>query len=122
MTGSLARSSSVAASFAPLAVEGQVAMCAPVVFELGYSAETWTTTGHSRVGLLPFRLSPIRTLTAAALEVQAALGGRGQHRVVSLVDALVAAVAEPRDLVVLHYDVEVTGQAHTWLVSRGTTD
>lgn len=41
-----------------------------------------------------------------ALEVQAALATRGQHRALSLVDGLVAAVAEARDLIVLHYDAD----------------
>ena len=53
---------------------------------------------------------------------------RGAHRAVSLVDALVAAVAESRDLTVLHYDgdfetiARITGQPHRWAVERGTVD
>lgn len=41
-----------------------------------------------------------------ALEVQRALVARSQHRAVSLVDALVAAVAEARRLTVLHHDAD----------------
>jgi predicted nucleic acid-binding protein len=60
------------------------------------------------------------------LDVQASLAGRREHRALSLVDALVAAVAEARDLTVLHYDhdfelvAQVTGQPQEWIVARGT--
>ena len=63
-----------------------------------------------------------------ALEVQAALSARGQHRALSLVDGLVAAAAEARGLTVLHYDADfelvgaITGQATEWIVERGTAD
>jgi predicted nucleic acid-binding protein len=46
----------------------------------------------------------------------------------SIVDALVAAVAEARDLTVLHYDADfelvagITGQTQEWVVARGTAD
>jgi len=60
--------------------------------------------------------------------VQAALAVRSQHRALSLVDALVAAIAEARDLIVSHYDAdfelvaEITGQAQEWIVPRGAAD
>ncbi len=63
-----------------------------------------------------------------SLEVQAALSAQGRHRALSLVDALVAAVAEARGLTVLHYDAdfelvaEITGQPQQWVVDRGTAD
>ncbi len=38
------------------------------------------------------------------MEVQAMLVRKGEHRAVSLVDALLAAVAESGGLTVLHYD------------------
>ncbi|MEI2638725.1 MAG: PIN domain-containing protein [Microthrixaceae bacterium] len=41
-----------------------------------------------------------------ALEVQHQLSATGRHRGLSLVDALVAAVAESRSLTVLHYDAD----------------
>ncbi len=62
------------------------------------------------------------------LEVQEALSAKGQARALSLVDALVAAVAEARELTVLHYDAdfelvsEITGQPNEWIVPRGTAD
>ena len=120
---------SVAAKFAPLAAAGLVGLCAPVAFELGYAARS---PGDYRA--LADRLSsfpPIPTTDAdhrRALEVQAALVARSQHRARSLVDGLVAAVAEARDLIVLHYDsdfelvAEITGQSQEWVVPRGTAD
>lgn len=120
---------SVAAAFAPLAAAGLVGLCAPVAFELGYAARS----PHDYRALSD-RLSsfpPVPTTDAdhgRALEIQAALAARSQHRALSLVDGLVAAAAEARDLVVLHYDAdfelvaEITGQAQEWVVPRGTAD
>ena len=120
---------SVAAAFAPLAAAGLVGLCAPVAFELGYAAR-----GLHDYRALADRLSsfPLVPTTDAdqwrAVEVQAALAARGEHRALSLVDGLVAAAAEARDLVVLHYDAdfelvaEITGQAQEWVVPRGTAD
>ena len=119
----------VAAAFSPLAAEGLVGLSAPVAFELGYAARS-----PSDVRALSDRLSaftPVPTTDAdhrRALDVQAALAERSQHRALSLVDALVAAAAEARGLVVLHYDAdfelvaEITGQPHEWVVARGTAD
>jgi predicted nucleic acid-binding protein len=63
-----------------------------------------------------------------ALQLQQLLAEPGQHRALSLVDALVAAVAETRKLTVLHYDrdfelvADITGQPHRWIVGRGTAN
>ncbi len=120
---------SVAAAFAPMAVAGLVGLCAPVAFELGYAARS-----PEDYRALADRLSafpPVPTTDAdhrRALEIQAALAGRSQHRALSLVDGLVAAAAEARDLVVLHYDsdfelvAEITRQAQEWVVPRGTAE
>lgn len=120
---------SVAAAFAPMAAAGLVGLCAPVAFELGYAARS-----PEDYRALADRLSafpPVPTTGAdhrRALEVQAALADRSQHRALSLVDGLVAAAAEARDLVLLHYDsdfelvAEITGQAQEWVVPRGTAD
>ena len=108
---------------------GEVALCGPVLFELGHIART-----PADYTALMLRLSAYARFPTTdgdhrrALEVQAALIERSQHRGVSLVDALVAAVAEARDLTVLHYDADfeliaaITGQAHAWVVPRGTAD
>lgn len=120
---------SVAAAFAPLAAEGRVALCAPVAFELGYSARN-----HDDYLALADRLVAFTSVSVneadhrRSLHVQAALSARGQHRALSLVDALIASVAEARSLTVLHYDADfelvaaVTGQEQRWIVPPGTAD
>jgi predicted nucleic acid-binding protein len=119
----------VAAAFAPMAAEGRVGLCSPVVFELGYSARN-----HDDYLALTDRLRafPAVTVTDAdhrrALEVQEELSARGQHRALSLVDALLAAAAEARELTILHYDADfelvasITRQQHEWIVDRGSAD
>lgn len=119
----------VAARFAPLAATGKVAICSPVAFEIGFSARNLQDYQSVADRLTSF---PLVAVTDAdhrrALEVQAELAARGQHRALSLVDALVAAVAEARDLTVLHYDKDfelvaaITGQPQHWIVSPGTAD
>jgi predicted nucleic acid-binding protein len=119
----------VVATFAPLAAQGQVAICPPVAFELGYSARTPDDYQELTDRLTSFPPVPVTDADhRRALEVQGALASRGQHRAISLVDALVAAIAEARDLIVLHYDSDfelvsdITGQRHRWVVERGTAD
>jgi predicted nucleic acid-binding protein len=106
-----------------------VAVSAPVVFKLGFSARNPADYRALMHGLDSFPTVPTTEADQRrALEVQQALVGRSQHRAVSLVDALVAAVAEARQLSVLHYDSDfekvstVTGQNHEWIVTRGTAD
>ena len=120
---------SVAAAFAPMVAEGRVGLCSPVVFELGFSARN-----HEEYVALTDRLRafPAVPVTDAdhrrALEVQEALSARGQLRALSLVDSLLAAVAEARQLTIVHYDADfervagVTGQPHEWIVERGSVD
>ena len=54
------------------------------------------------------------------------MADRGQHRAISLVDALVAAVVEARDLTMLHYDKDfeliamITQQVTRWAVPAGS--
>lgn len=120
---------SVVAAFAPLAAAGLVGLCPPVAFELGYSARNPEDYEALATRLSSFPAVPTTDADhRRALEVQATLAARSEHRALSLVDALVAAAAEARDLVVLHYDADfelvaqVTGQAHEWVVPRGTAD
>ena len=120
---------SVAAAFAPLAAGRQVALGGPVAFELGYAA---MSPGDYQEVAYRLQSFPAVATTDAdhqrALEVQAALATRSQHRALSIVDALVAATAEARGLTVLHYDGDfelvaaITGQPHEWIVPRGTAD
>jgi predicted nucleic acid-binding protein len=119
----------VAATFAPLAARRLVAVSAPVVFELGFSARNPADYRELIEGLGSFPSVPTTEADhQRALEVQEALVARSRHRAVSLVDALVAAVAEARKLTVLHYDAdfelvaEVTGQDQEWVVGRGTAN
>ena len=119
----------VAAAFAPLAAAGRVGLCSPVAFELGYSARS-----HADYLLLADRILAFPAVAVSdadhrrCLEVQAGLSAKGQHRALSLVDALVAAIAEARDLTLLHYDADFelvagfTGQEQQWIVPRGTAD
>ena len=119
----------VTATVAPLIAQGRVAICAPVMFELGFSARS--RADHHAIA---HRLAAFESLPVTegdhrrALELQLLLAERGLHRALSLVDALVAAVAESRGLTVLHYDAdfelvaELTGHAHEWVVARGTAD
>jgi predicted nucleic acid-binding protein len=119
----------VAAAFAPLAAEGRVAVSAPVIFELGFSARN-----HEDYIAVTRRLDafPIVPVTDGdqrrALAIQEGLSARGQHRAISLVDALVAATADSRQLTILHYDADfelvakLSGQEHEWIVERGTVD
>ena len=117
----------VVAAFAPLAADGQVGMCSPVAFELGFSARDPQDYRDLADRLSSFPPVPVTEGDhRRAMEVQAALAVRSQHRALSLVDGLVAAIAEARDLIVLHYDAdfelvaEITGQAQEWIVPRGT--
>lgn len=120
---------SVAAAFAPLVARSQVALCAPVAFELGFSARNAGDHDEIMSRVDAFEAAPVTEGDhRRALELQRLLAGRGLHRALSLVDALVAAIAENRNLTVLHYDAdfetvsEVTGQPNQWIVPRGTAD
>ena len=119
----------VAAAFAALAATGEVVLCSPVVFELGFAARSPSDYRALTERLSAFAVVPTTEADhRRALDVQARLAEQSRHRALSLVDALVAAVAEARDLSVLHYDADfelvaaLTGQAHRWIVERGTAD
>ena len=87
--------------------------------EIGFSART---AADLRIDLArpPLSLLPVEYLRPAiedrAVEVQALLADRGQHRAPSIPDLLIAATAELSDLTVLHLDkdfdlvAEITGQ------------
>ena len=106
--------------------DGRLALCAPVVFEVCFSARNAPDLAGLRDDLDAFPM--VRTHQATfdrALEVQAALAETGRHRAASMTDLLVAAAAEANDLAVIHYDAdfdliaEVTGQRAEWVVPRG---
>lgn len=87
--------------------------------EVGFSARS--ASDHRRLRTEPPIASmPVEYLTPTiedrAVEVQAALAERGQHRAPSIPDLLIAATAELADLTVLHMDkdfaliADLTGQ------------
>lgn len=111
----------------PLLVAGEVATCGIVDLELLYSATSRATYRALAEALrgMP-RVPAEENSIKRALEVQAMLAERSQHRAVPLPDLLVAACAEQAGLAVLHYDAdfdriaELTGQATQWIVPRGS--
>ncbi len=119
----------VVASAAARIAAGQVALCAPVIYELGFSARTSANYDEIAARSDSFEQAPTTEGDfRRALDIQRRLVRRGRHRAISLVDALVASVAESRGLVVLHYDADfeliaqLTGQPTEWIVERGTAD
>lgn len=111
----------------PLLRQGQVATCGTVDLETLYSArsrEDYRATVESLAGMPRAPLN--EECVGRALEVQAALAERSQHRGVQLSDLLTAACAERSGLTVLHYDADfeliasVTDQPTRWVVPRGS--
>ena len=108
-----------AADWATRIERGRVRISSITLLEVGYSARS---AGDVRHGLTsaPLRWMPVEYLTPAiedrAIEVQAILADRGQHRAPSIPDLLVAAAAELAQLTVLHVDkdyeliADITGQ------------
>lgn len=108
-----------AATWADRIERGLVRISTVTRLELGYSARSGA---ELREGMRrpPVASMPIEYLTPAieerAVEVQALLADRGQHRAPAIPDVLVAATADLAGLVVLHVDkdfeliAELTGQ------------
>ncbi len=117
----------VVARLEPLFLSGEIATCGIVDLELLFSART----AKDYEAILADRRSLPRAVLGEsglerAIEVQAALARRGQHRGVTIPDLLIAAAAEASGLCVLHYDgdfdlvAEVTGQPVEWVVPAGS--
>jgi predicted nucleic acid-binding protein len=111
----------------PLLLGGEIATCGIVDLEMLYSATSPTTYKAVAEALRGMPRVPLdEAAVARALEVQAKLAERSQHRAVPLPDLLVAACAENARLTVLHYDAdyeriaELTGQTARWVVPRGS--
>lgn len=111
----------------PLLIAGEIAICGVVDLELLYSARDRATYRALVEALRGMPRAPVDDSTVArALEVQAMLAERSQHRAVPLPDLLVAACAERAGLAVLHYDAdydriaELTNQRIQWIVPRGS--
>jgi len=112
----------------PLVRRGLVATCSIVDLEVLYSARSPAHYGATRADrALALELLPIeQPVLDRAVEVQAALAERGEHRGASLPDLVIAAVAERARVTLLHYDADydlvasVTGQPVDWVVPRGS--
>lgn len=100
---------------------GLVRISTLTILEVGYSARS-AADHRELLDRPPVALMPVEHLTPRiedrAVEVQAVLASRGQHRAPSIPDLLIAATAELGDLTVLHIDkdfeliAELTGQPH----------
>lgn len=108
-------------------MKGKVATCGVVDLEFLYSAASPKIYSATTAMLRGMPRAAIDDeCVSRALEVQALLAGRSQHRGVSLPDLLIAACAERAELTVLHYDADydrvakVTGQPTRWVVPRGS--
>jgi predicted nucleic acid-binding protein len=112
----------------PLIRGGLVATCPIVDLEVLYSARSPASHAAARdERRLALEMLAIEQPTLdRAVEVQAALAVRGEHRGASLPDLIIAATAERARVAVLHYDADydliasVTGQPVEWVVPRGS--
>ena len=108
-----------AAEWASRIERGLVRICTVTRLEVGYSARS-ANDHRSLLADAPVARMPVEYLTPRiedrAVDLQAALSERGQHRAPSVPDLLIAATAELAELTVLHSDkdfeliAEVTGQ------------
>ena len=108
-----------AADWASRIERGLVRICTVTRLELGYSSRS-AADHRSLLADPPIASMPVEYLTPRiedrALELQAVLAERGQHRAPSVPDLLIAATAELAELTVLHVDkdfeliADVTGQ------------
>jgi predicted nucleic acid-binding protein len=107
---------------------GLVGVSVVTELEVGFSARSIKDFQMVRRELLD-HLLPIHLPVRAeqrAREVQAELVKQGMHRSAGVADLLLAATAEVKDLVILHYDADfqtiaaVTGQPVEWVVPRGS--
>lgn len=119
----------VAAVLEPLLDARQLAICAPVEFELRFAAPNPDAYREIVDELLGLPGVPVHEGTfREALDTQARLAERGQWRALSMVDLLVAAAAHAAGLTVLHYEAdfdlvaETTGQPTEWVVAPGDAD
>jgi predicted nucleic acid-binding protein len=111
----------------PLLLSGAIATCRIVDLELLYSASSPAVYASLAVSLRALPRVPVtEKIIDRALEVQALLAQRSQHRAVPLPDLIVASCAEGAGLTVLHYDgdydriAEITGQSTQWVLPRGS--
>jgi predicted nucleic acid-binding protein len=113
---------------ATAAEEGRLARLGISDLEIGYSARSAAEWDRFAGALTAFALvETTADHVRRARQVQRLLAGR-HERGRKVPDLLVAAAAEARDLVVLHYDADfdriakVTGQPSEWVVAPGSVD
>lgn len=111
----------------PLLLTGEIATCGIIDLEMLYSATSSAIYRALAEALRGIPRVPLEETTVErALEVQAKLAQRSQHRAVPLPDLLIAACAEHAGLTVLHYDADyeriakLTKQTVQWIVPRGS--
>jgi predicted nucleic acid-binding protein len=111
----------------PLLLTGEIATCGIIDLEMLYSATSPATYKALSEALRGIPRVPLEETTVErALEVQAKLAQRSQHRAVPLPDLLIAACAERAGLTILHYDADyeriakLTKQTVQWIVPRGS--
>lgn len=118
----------VGARLAPLIRAGRVLTCSIVDLEVLFSArspEHYRAVRWERAAAFPLARIDQATLDRA-VEVQAMLAERSEHRGASVPDLIVAAAAERAEATVLHYDADfeliasITGQSVEWVVDRGS--
>jgi len=112
----------------PLVEAGCVARAGITDLEVGFSARDVTEWDELMAALAVLKLiESTATHVARARQVQRLLA---EHRLRGrkVPDLLIAAAAEERGLIVLHYDADfdvissVTGQPVEWIVTRGSID
>jgi predicted nucleic acid-binding protein len=111
-----------------LMASSSLARCTISDLEIGFSArnaEEWDGLLRAVRTLVAVDIDPADVTRAGGVQrALAASGLRGRK----LPDLLIAAAAERRGLVLLHYDrdfeliADVTGQPHEWVVVRGSID
>lgn len=119
---------SVSERLEPLIESGAVATCSVALLEILYSARTPDDHRRTRERMtLALELAEMdQEVLDRAVELQAQLADRSQHRGVPIPDLMIAATAERHALIVLHYDADferiaaVSGQRTEWVVERGS--
>ncbi len=119
----------VRAALEPLHHAGLLAICGAVELEILYSATSKRDAVEIRDELRGFDWLPTPDeVWDRAAEVQALLIDAGNWRALSIMDLVIAGVAERHHATVLHYDGDfdmiaaVTGQPTQWVVPPGSAE
>jgi predicted nucleic acid-binding protein len=119
----------VRAVLEPLHLAGLLVICGAVELEILYSATSKRDAEEIRDELRGFDWLPTPDeVWDRAAEVQALLIDAGNWRALSIVDLVIAGVAERHHATVLHYDGDfdmiaaVTGQPTQWVVPPGSAE